>query len=448
MKNDALSEQTIDYYALKKIVTENRYLFFKIIVGCSILGLILALVLPKKYESTTLVQTRNVSQDGNLGQLGSIMGMSSNANTTNTYMELMKSRKVLEPIIEKLDVSEEDKKYLTAERFAKGYLKITNVVDTNLIKITAIGKTPEEAQQISRDVINNFIEMQTLNGKETHSLLVDMLTNEIEDAKKNAEEARSEFANFQSKNAIYHPSEQSKTIVSRMGNYDKLIAEMKAKEVAEKAALEVIVAKLGEIRNDSLNYSINDNENVLKIRTNIVNKQIELVDLRQVYTDDHPSVVAKERELQELNALLAKEVSSVVNASSTSISANQASLYLKKATAEAEIGVAKATEEAADSLRKKFEKEAENFPDKSMEYLRLQREVSIREELYTSLVKQCEDNKFKEAMDSMDVQVVDDADYPIKASFPKKSIFMILGFLIGCFVSVGYVIRKYVKEIG
>ena len=44
---------------------------------------------------------------------------------------------------------EEDKEKLTTENFIKKYLEITNTKKTNLINITAYGKTPEEAQIIS-----------------------------------------------------------------------------------------------------------------------------------------------------------------------------------------------------------------------------------------------------------------------------------------------------------
>jgi uncharacterized protein involved in exopolysaccharide biosynthesis len=64
------------------------------------------------------------------------------------------------------------------------------------------------------------------------------------------------------------------------------------------------------------------------------------------------------------------------------------------------------------------------------------------------LVKQCEDSKIKEAMESMDIQVIDPADLPDedKPASPKKLLITAIGFVIGCLISFGYGLIQYKKE--
>lgn len=95
----------------------------------------------------------------------------------------MKSNTVLQPIIDELDWPEDDKEFLTPEKFAKKNLTIENTKQTNLIKVTAKGKTPEEAQMISQHVVDNFLDMMTGMNKETQSLLVQFLNERIDQAK-------------------------------------------------------------------------------------------------------------------------------------------------------------------------------------------------------------------------------------------------------------------------
>ena len=45
----------------------------------------------------------------------------------------------------------------------------------------------------------------------------------------------------------------------------------------------------------------------------------------------------------------------------------------------------------------------------------------------------------------MDIQVVDEADLPIKAVFPKKSIFTMIGFIVGLLISIIYSYKKYTR---
>lgn len=82
-------------------------------------------------------------------------------------------------------------------------------------------------------------------------------------------------------------------------------------------------------------------------------------------------------------------------------------------------------------------------------YLQLKSDAEIKKTIYTNLVQQCEQNKIQEAMESMDIQVIDAANLPDvdKPSFPKKKIFVAVGIFVGCLISIGYSILAYKKEI-
>ena len=78
----------------------------------------------------------------------------------------------------------------------------------------------------------------------------------------------------------------------------------------------------------------------------------------------------------------------------------------------------------------------------------MQREASIKEDIYTNLVKQCENSKIQEAMESMDIQIIDPANLPDKdkPTGPRKKLITAIGFLIGCLLSFGYGLIQYKKE--
>lgn len=183
---DLEKEESIDLGKLWQVAKTHRKVVGGIIVGCTILAAVISLILPKQYESTTLVQTRdaNKAMGGQAAAAMALLGGGSGvASPTTNYMELMKSRTVLEPIIDAMDWEDPEKKP-DAKAFAKSYLDIKNTKSTNLIEVTAKGKTPEEAQQISQSVVDNFLAMQTNNQQQTQSLLVKFLNDRIEEAKK------------------------------------------------------------------------------------------------------------------------------------------------------------------------------------------------------------------------------------------------------------------------
>ena len=445
MENNVQNEESIDLGKLMQILYDRRRTVGTIVGGCTALALIVSFALPKTYESTTLVQTRSTSVGG-ASAMAAMLGGGSGGAELN-FIELMKSRTVLEPIIDQMEW-EDEKKKPQAKDFAKKFLKIENTKQTNLITVTATGKSPEEAQMISQNVVDNFLAMQTDKAKQTQSTLVKFLNERIDESKQEAEDARTKFAEYQQKHKVYSPDDQARAAVAKMNAFDDALGNMAVQQKANQAKLESVSAKLGDMRSRSQAFHINDNENVMALRKQIVDAQVSLVSLRERYTEEHPSVISAQERIAALQQKLSEEVNTIVASQYTSINPAQADLIKDQANAEASIAVAQASEAAIKDRRAEKEKELENFPQEMLEYLSLQREASIKEGIYSSLVKQCEDSKIKEAMESMDIQVIDSADLPDedKPAGPRKKLITAIGFVIGCLISFGYGLIQYKRE--
>ena len=446
MENNVQKEEFIDLGKLMQIMYNRRKTVGTIVGGCTALALIVSFALPKTYESTTLVQTRSGTGIGGASAMAAMLGGGSGGVELN-FIELMKSRTVLDPIIDQMEW-EDEKKKPKAKDFAKKFLKIENTKQTNLITVTATGKSPEEAQMISQSVVDNFLAMQTDKAKQTQSTFVKFLNERIDEAKQEAEDARTEFAKYQQTHKIYSPDEQARATVSKMNAFDDALGNMAVQQKANQAKLESVSAKLGDMRSSSQAFHINDNANVMALRKQIVDAQVSLVGLRERYTEEHPSVISAQERIAALQQKLSEEVNTIVASQYTSINPAQADLIKDQANAEASIAVAQASEAAIKERRAEKEKELEYFPQEVLEYLKLKQEASIKEETYTGLVKQCEDSKIKEAMESMDIQVIDPAELPDedKPASPKKLLITAIGFVIGCLISFGYGLIRYKKE--
>jgi len=81
--------------------------------------------------------------------------------------------------------------------------------------------------------------------------------------------------------------------------------------------------------------------------------------------------------------------------------------------------------------------------------MNLQRDTVIKEGIYTDLIKQMENNKIRQAMDSMDIQIVDRANLPFteKPVWPKKRLIIMMGVIFGFMISFVYSLRlSRIKE--
>ena len=443
------NEDSIDLSRLFRVMGDHKAVIFGVVGLCTIVALAISLILPKQYESTTLVQTRNATKvdiSGAAAAMALLGGGGGVSSPTTNYIELMKSRTVLDPIIDSLDFEEGKKP--DAKSFAKGYLDIKNVKGTNLIEVSARWEGPEEAQRISQTVVDNFLLMQTDMNQETQSLLMKFLDDRISGTKREAEEAEEKLAQFSREHKVYSPDDQAKAAIDRMAAFDKAISEVEVDAKSAQASLDAANAQLGEQKSASRTYSVSDNTTVQSIRNQIVAKRVELVGLEQNYTELHPSVQQARKELEQLQNSLDAEVLATVESNATTLNPTQSELVSKSALAAVNLAVATASESALKEQQSKKEEELGAFPDDVMEYMRLSRDSKVKNEVYLNLVKQYEQNKIQAAMESMDIQIVDPANLPDEKRpvGPRKKLITGLGFLSGCLLALGYGLILYKRR--
>jgi possible lipopolysaccharide biosynthesis protein len=448
------NEDSIDLSRLFHIMCDHKPVIFCIVGICTLLALVISFLLPKQYESTTLVQTRTATKMDISGAasaiaalgLGGLGGGGSVASPTTNYIELMKSRTVLDPIIDTIDFDTEKKP--TAKEFAKSELDIKNAKGTNLIEVTARGKTPEEAQRISQTVVDNFLLMQTDMNQQTQSLLMKFLDERIHSTKDEMEKSEDTLAQFSREHKVYSPEDQAKAVIEQMAAYDKEIGRAEVEAASAQASLSAANEKLGEQKSSSKTYNISDNGTVQRIRDQIVSKRVELAGLEQNYTELHPSVQKVQKELEQLRASLNSEVISSVDSGVTTLNPTHSELSRARALASVNLSVAEASEQALKAQRGKREEELGTFPDDVAEYMRLTREVKIKNEVYANLVKQYEQNRLQAAMESMDIQIIDPANLPDidQPAAPRKKLITAIGFALGILLAMGYGLLNYKRE--
>lgn len=452
--NNANDNDTIDLRKLFSLMLEKKTIVIAIVVICTIIATIVAFVLPKSYQSTTLVRVKSGgSSMSGYAVMAAGFGIDTGGGSSGSpesYIELMKSREVLEPIIAELDLSDEDKEKLTAEGFAKKNLEVTNIKKTDLITIAAYGKTPEEAQRISQGVADNFLALMTKLNKEDNSSVLKFLDERIKIAKEEMETAENKLQAYQQEHKIYAPDEQAKAIIANLNNYDTTIAQLQAQSEGDSAKLAGVTSQLEQQNASLLEYNVSDNTNIGNIRESIVNKRVELVGLQQQFTDEHPDVIKAKEELNSLERSLSDEIAKAVNSQSVTLSPVQASLLKDKISTEVQISVNNASLEALKAKQAEAQESIATLSADSVEYMRLERNAKITGQVYISLVQNYEQTRIQEAKDSMDIQIIDAADLPKEdmPAKPKKKIIIAIGFVLGIMISFGYTLYNYSRRYG
>lgn len=452
--NNANDNDTIDLKKLFSLICEKKKIVLAIVVICTIIATIVAFVLPKSYQSTTLVRVKSGgSSMSGYAAMAAGFGIDTGGGSSGSpesYIELMKSREVLEPIITELDLPDEDKEKLTVAGFAKKNLEVTNIKKTDLITIAAYGKTPEEAQMISQGVADNFLALMTKLNKEDNSTTLKFLDERIKIAKEEMETAENKLAAYQQEHKIYAPDEQAKAIITNLNTYDTTIAQLQAQSEGDSAKLAGVTSQLEQQNASLLEYNVSDNTNIGNIRESIVNKRVELVGLQQQFTDEHPDVIKAKEELNSLEKSLSDEITKAVNSQSVTLSPVQSNLLKDKISTEVQISVNNASLEALRAKQAEAQENIATLSADSVEYMRLSREATITGQVYTSLVQNYEQTRIQEAKDSMDIQIIDAADLPKEdmPAKPNKKLVVVIGFVLGIMISFGYTLYNYSRRYG
>lgn len=441
---------TIDLNEIKNVVLANFKKAVAIVVGTTVLAAGISFVLPREYDSTVLIRAKAPRQGGGLSLQASaamaLLGGAGMASPTQSFIEILKSRSVLEPVIAQLDLPEEKKAKLDNKDFAKNYLKIVNIKGTDLIEITATGRSPEEAQTIAANLVNSFQATLTTMNQFEQSLMVKFLNDQINRAQKDMELAENNLEKFRQTEKIYVPDEQAKAIIKKITEYDQKVAQLKVQNETNQAKLEGINDQLRKQNAAITTYNLADNQSIQKIRNAMIEKQIVLVDLGQRFTDKHPNVILVKQEIEALNAKLKEEVANSVAAGTNTLNPIHSNLLKEKVMAETDIIAGQASFAALQKAQTETEKEISKLSAGSTTYIGLERKVRITQEIYSVLVKNYEQARIQEAMESMDIQIVDAANSPKKPSAPKKILITAIGGVIGIMISFIYVLIQCLRS--
>lgn len=138
-------EIEIDLWELFQILLKNWLWILLSTLGCAILGLLITmfLITPKyRAEATMIVNTR---QD----QTATVTNdqITSAQKLVDTYSIIIRSRRVIDPIMEKLNIEDD------YESFVKNII-VESVNDTQVMSIQVENKDPETALQVVQEIVD------------------------------------------------------------------------------------------------------------------------------------------------------------------------------------------------------------------------------------------------------------------------------------------------------
>ena len=445
-----MGPKVISYQLIKDIIKEYKKLLLVLMGGIFVIFLLLAFLLPKQYQSSVMIQVK--PKAGAFGALANntalltLAGISSGDSVLD-YMSVLKSDKVINPVIKKLGNEDAEKENFDADDFVKKYMQVDNPRGTSILSFTITADSPENAQRIAGDVVESLKNAISDVSSAQDSTLVKILEKKNEAAKQKMDADVAILEKYKQENGVFSPTEQEKILLERTSGYEKAKAEETVKINTNNAVLGSIESQIDSQNQKLVDSQMADNSEIQSIRKELFNENEKLAKLQFKFTDDYPEVVKVKENIAYLEGELSKTVAKSIASENVTISPVQMDLLQKRVVAKNNIEAAQAALAQLDTLGKQNVEQSNQLSQKSVKFLELQRNAKVSADTYNLLTKSLEELKIKENIDGMDMRVINEPTLPLKHSWPRKLYVMVAGGLLYLVIAGAFIYVQYTRRM-
>lgn len=221
-------EITIDLLEIANILKRNAGNIARV-TGIFVVaaGVYLATATPV-YESQALLRVKQPKGIGTSLLESMPMGNAmANTQLMNTYAEILKSRSVVVPVIQKTEQPSKEGKYPAYDAYVKGRITTAPFKDTEIMQLTVRANTPEKAQEANKLIVDGFLKRLTDLSRDQQKATRGFLEERAVAAKNELQTAEDKLTDYKKKNNIIAPDDAVKLASEKMSMVDKLSAENK-----------------------------------------------------------------------------------------------------------------------------------------------------------------------------------------------------------------------------
>ncbi|MFN3283474.1 MAG: GumC family protein [Pseudothermotoga sp.] len=285
-----------------KIFKRRFWWFLGIFLAVSFGTLIYLLFFTKPvYEASAqlLVQSSQptITIPSGITQLIGITSLPSMTGGIGTEIELIKSTQNIQKLIDQLNLMElfKGKKEILMEDMVKtisNSLKVENIKNTSIIKISVESENGEIAAKIVNSLIDIYLEMRSRLTVNEYSARVDFIERQLPRIEQELKDVEDKLRKFKEENQVYSLSDQAAKLVEGIAQYDAKVYEAKVSIEQIKTAIKAAEDMLKKVDQKIVSSeTISTNPIVQQLRSNLVNLQVELSALLQTYSETDRRVV-------------------------------------------------------------------------------------------------------------------------------------------------------------
>lgn len=420
----------LDYW---RVIRDRKEVILAVALLTIVTGTAYTLMMPKKYTAITQLEVLEDEMDVDpffnrqSGRLGY------NPFFLMTQQKRMTSRPILTQVIRNLNLQRlwglqlnEDKSPVTPElalQILTRNLRVEQDRDTTLMNISVKNEDPKLAADIANEIANVYRERRLHTKRREIQRAIDAMSNEVRKQQERVEEAENELERIRQEQGIALIGRGMASFRIETASLSMLQSERSAARVdmlVRKARLDQLEDLEGDKLMDAAAYIVQD-PTLLGIRQQLIDSQVslQLMIRNGVLGENHPDVLRMRGAVEELR----RQLDSALVGLKAGIKADYEVARQKFDALEEELNRIKASDIAS---------EGENY----LPFDRAERNVSIQRDILTALRARITQTGIEVEVPRTTVEIVEDAEPPIKPSSPLVVLNIFLSVVLGLMAGV------------
>ena len=348
----------------------------------------------------------------------------------NSELLIFKMRSILDPVVESLGLTtntgryEADHQQQRVIEKVRENLQVEREKDTNVLAISYDHMNPRLAASIVERVVSEYVDQRPELNKDER--IYEFLDSQITILRDQINHIKQESMEYQQKQKIIAPDRQAEILFTSIADFDKELTKVRAERISREANLQVIRDQIAGDENVAIptvksSESFSRFEYINKLKTRLLDLELEKSRLEQRYTEKHHQVQRVIADIKETNSKREQEIDEIIQAEEATIKAIRA----------AETSLAARMKQAVDSISK--------LSMQQYELGTITIGIEDLQSVLSMLMKQREEARISANKSEYLIQVrlLEPAFVPSKPIQPNPPLYIGIGFLLALIVAFG-----------
>lgn len=301
-------------------------------------------------------------------------------------------------------------------------LAIEPVRDSNLVYISFSGTDPDMVARIVNKHADKAIESAVALHRQHAETALHWLRSQLEKQKAEVEENQRRIYDFKKQNNILSVANSEDISGQELTELSTALTRARSERITKQSAYLYANQVSTDQMDIFLSPELSENSVIATLRNQMVNLKSLEIETGTQYGAKHPRMQQIRYRIAQTKADLDREIGRLK------------SVYKREADKAAQV---------ESSIEKMFNERKQGLMalgEKSIEYDVLRQQAQSSKEIFDFLLKQAEEINLSSVMSSSSLRVIDRADTPIEAVWPKKKLNVLLAAVLSLSLGIGLVL--------